>query len=132
MKCEHCEIEFTPKRETAIYCSDNCRVKAYNKRSGKKAKPPLQMQVLMTRLENALEKIEAIKLQPTVYDTSRIFNNTDEPLQFKKPERVKTPSEWVAEKREIPDGNTEMYQKWLKDLDASDLSSKVKTEIKFA
>ena len=44
----------------------------------------------------------------------------------------KTPQEWVAEKREIPDGNMEMYQEWLAKLDASDLSTKVKTEIKFA
>jgi hypothetical protein len=50
----------------------------------------------------------------------------------KPPQVNKTPLEWVAEKREIPEGANELYQKWLSDLDASNLPTKIKTEIKFA
>ncbi len=33
-KCEYCQSEFTSKRVTRKYCSDNCKQMAYFKRSG--------------------------------------------------------------------------------------------------
>ncbi|MBA2611369.1 MAG: hypothetical protein H0U95_05305 [Bacteroidetes bacterium] len=33
-KCEYCQSEFTSKRMTRKYCSDNCKQMAYFKRSG--------------------------------------------------------------------------------------------------
>lgn len=37
-KCEHCSKEFISNRITAKYCSDNCRVYAFNKRKQNKEK----------------------------------------------------------------------------------------------
>jgi len=50
----------------------------------------------------------------------------------KMPIIKKTPEQWIAEKREIADGNMEEYTKWLTDLDASDLHPTIKKQIKFA
>jgi hypothetical protein len=131
MICLNCEKEFTPKRESAKYCSDNCRVKAYNKRSGKKAKPPMQMQVLITRLENALEKIEAIKIQPTVYDAPKVFNDSDEPMFPPKSKMVKSREYFqkiIKSGLELP----EEFMTFDNDIDESDLPESVKKEYKLA
>lgn len=45
----------------------------------------------------------------------------------------KTPYEWVCEKREIPDGDIDSYNKWFKRLqDCTYLNAKEKTEIKMS
>lgn len=88
MECLNCKKEFQPKRDSAKYCSDNCRVRFYLKKVkiAKEQKPPLTFQVILNRMENVLEKIESRQSLPQ-YDapkTERIFS--DEPPKWEQPE----------------------------------------------
>lgn len=63
MKCFNCDKEFTPKRSTAKYCSDNCRVKSFLER-GKKEKPitVTKLQVLYNSLLDMVGRLDNAKL----------------------------------------------------------------------
>jgi len=129
MECLNCEKEFTQKRDTAKYCSDNCRVKAYNKRSGKTAKPTIQMQSVLARFESALQKMEAMGITTTIHNVLPVVEKSTEQVIS---EQNKTPEEWVLEKREIPEWDIESYNKWFAALEASGLTKQQKSLIKIS
>jgi hypothetical protein len=87
MKCLFCENEFANKRETAKFCSTNCRVKWHNKHGGSKSGEVKKstLQVLVNRMMDRLDKIEAAEPTPTVLDAPKYKPIFDEPLQYTKP-----------------------------------------------
>lgn len=57
--CLNCEKEFQEQRETAKFCSTNCRVKYHQKNNGKKTEKVtnLKLTVLYNSLLEVIEKI---------------------------------------------------------------------------
>jgi len=123
-ECLHCKKEFQEKKETAKYCSDSCRV-MFN-RNKPKVDKGLSTESKLDVLYNAiLEKLSSNGFNQ-VSPTSHVFIHTDQPVKVK----AKTPEEWVQEKREIPDWDTESYQKWFLSLESSSLTKQQKSLIK--
>jgi hypothetical protein len=85
IKCQKCGKEFTPKKETAKFCSVSCRV-GYHKKHGKKnTLNPVQVQVLYNTI---MEKLGAIQFSPATaksYDGSKLdLKGVDEAGMFPK------------------------------------------------
>lgn len=107
--CLNCEKKFKEKRETAKFCSTNCRVK-WHKKNGKKKKEAIsevQMQVLYNSILAAVEKIGTQNGLPSPVGVVVNQQIRDEPLSFDKlkahippPDRIDT---FAAELHNAPD-----------------------------
>jgi len=73
-KCEHCAKEFTPKRKTAKFCSDRCRVQYHRWRDKSVSTPFAQAAELinhigkMTEGTLSFEAIQALKSLKSICD----------------------------------------------------------------
>jgi len=130
MICLNCNIDFNPKRPTAKFCSDNCRVKYHRKHGKKEAIKPFQMQALYNEIK---EMVGRISVQDLNKPTNQIqpFQQPQTNYVASAVKQRKSPQEWVIEKREIED--PEIYRKWVKELEEDPyLSTKEKSLIKQA
>lgn len=136
-KCLKCGKDFEVKRDSAKFCSTSCRVMWNRKNpSVQKKKAELRMDVIYNSI---LELIETHKadLPKDFRDVTNIgilkSNGNVEPMFPIKQEVRKSPAEWVMEKREIPDGDTDSYKEWFNRLEACTyLNTKQKSEIKIS
>lgn len=129
--CEKCGKAFNPKKDTAKYCSDSCRVMACRNRQKKGAVTTSQLQVVYNAILDLLasSRVELpTNLVSGKSDSLLHSNGSVTPFTMT---RQKTVEEWIAAKREIPDNDE--YQRWLSELEADQyLSSKQKSLIKNA
>ena len=85
MECLQCQKELVGKRDTAKYCSDNCRVKWNRKNVTKKDITKVQIQVLYNEILEMVERIKSVPM-PNFYDAPPINKHfTDEPPQYLSP-----------------------------------------------
>ena len=131
-ECLQCQGQFKSKSATVKFCSTKCRVKYHRKhpKQNKETITDLNIRVLYNQMLEWMSKPNFIPPTHPAYEGTK---TTYEPMFTPKPPTTKkTPDQWVAEKREIADGNMEEYTKWLTNLDASDLHPTIKKQIKFA
>lgn len=81
--CLWCQEEFNPKKESALYCCDSCRVMAYQDR---KKKGLLKKEAFVQdQLSEVLTQMKAVLASiPTQFDGPKLPDNFmgDEPLSF--------------------------------------------------
>jgi hypothetical protein len=115
-ECLQCKKEFDAKRDSAKYCSDNCRVKWNRKNAVKKDISPVQLQVLYNSLLEMVGKINTAALPP-FFDAEPPKNlaRTEPPIYQKAVIKIKrsfdyykqariacqTEEEWIDLKNEI-------------------------------
>jgi hypothetical protein len=84
IKCLYCEEEFEPKRETAKYCSDSCRV-MYNRKYGKKnVVTKFQMQTLYNEIRSMVNDLNkpTNQIKPQEQPKTNYFvDTTPKPIQ---------------------------------------------------
>jgi hypothetical protein len=117
IKCLYCEDEFEPKRETAKYCSDSCRV-MYNRKHGKKnAVTKFQMQTLYNEIRSMVNDLNkpTNSIQPFQQPETNFPINTT-PLKLTPQIAPKSYLQYLNEKRELL--NEEQYHAWLAELEA--------------
>lgn len=103
-KCLQCGKDFEAKRDSAKYCSDNCRVKWNYANKDKKNK--LTFQVAENKLLDLIEKLETkitySAVTPSTYDGKRVGSNylLDEPAMFQQPkQKIRRTYDWYANSR---------------------------------
>lgn len=96
IKCLKCHKEFEPKRETAKFCSNSCRV-GYHRKHGKSDKvKPYQMQAIYNAVLGLIEvtKQQSVSLPADFKNVQKIgVLNTDgtiEPLNLTKPKILRS------------------------------------------
>lgn len=120
--CLNCGNEFEAKRDSAKYCSDNCRVKWNWKHRNERKK--IGLQVIEKRIIELLDKFET---KQSVVAAAKPINN-----YFQQPIRQvsKTPQQWVDEKRNCE--NDEQYTAWFNELQKSGLPKETIKKILFS
>lgn len=113
-KCLHCPTIFQYERDSAKFCSVNCRV-LYNRHKPKVEKGLSVNSKIDMLCNSVMEMNAALKLMEQHRLPTTVPNN-DVPI--KETNAIITPAEWIEEKREIPDGDTETYIKWFNRLEA--------------
>ncbi len=105
-KCLSCEKVFDAKRDTAKFCSVNCRVK-WNYKNGKKDKvSKFDLKVVYNELLDLAQKLSAGTMpQPKVYDAPKLPQTfKDEPKQWQEPTQerliIRNADQWHSLKRE--------------------------------
>jgi DNA-directed RNA polymerase subunit RPC12/RpoP len=97
-KCLNCEKEFDAKRETAKYCSTNCRVKFFNKNGKNGAVTKLDLKVVYNELLDLAQKLSASANQPKVFDAQKLpTTHSDEPKQWQETIHTQQPLDKVAQ-----------------------------------
>ncbi len=130
IRCLHCSKEFEGKRQSAKFCSDNCRVLNHQKNGkGNKVKP-LNLVFILNEIKAQLNRFDEtlkmfdMKIQDLTIPTHQIKPITDTKSQSNVIHSVpakeatkplsRTPEEWLKLKRECE--TDEQYQEWLTDL----------------
>jgi len=128
MKCLNCQKDFSPKKATAKYCSDSCRV-MYNRKNGKKkAVTSVQMQALYNSMMEAVEAFKSLPL-PADYQNIKsvgILGSNGQIIPLKPTQHpLKSFDYYRAAKREV--NNEEDWQAMkVEILKAPNLSDKQK------
>lgn len=140
-KClfEGCDKMFQPKRESAKFCSDTCRVKHSYKNKGKNQKKKesdilLQMQVISNTVLGAIEllssKIEFSPITNKAYkgnSVNRVIMDEAGLWEMPKEKRVivRSAEQWLEQKREC--SSTEEWLEIKAQIEAAtNLSPKTK------
>jgi len=125
IKCLNCEKEFEPKRETAKYCSVNCRVR-YNQKNGKKnAVSKFQMQALYNEVLSMVRDLSkpTNEIKPFEQPKTNYSINTA-PLNLTQPQAGKSFEQFKAEKQECE--SEESWEKLKQEILSSWLTKKQK------
>ena len=118
-QCLECKSDFDSKSANSKFCSVKCRVKHHRKTSvGKNGISVTQLQVIYNSILELVSNrnVELPKSLQAAIITSLPSNDIMFP--FKETNVVKTPEEWVEEKREVPDGDIDAYKVWFDKLEA--------------
>lgn len=108
IKCLKCEKEFEPKRETAKFCSDSCRVMWHRKNGKNRPVTKTQVQVLYSMALSALTELKNHKpaeLPADYLNVTKIGvlgqDGTVKPLSFSAPQTaLKSFEQWQRAKVE--------------------------------
>jgi hypothetical protein len=88
-QCLECEKPFEAKRESAKFCSVNCRVKWNRKNGNKTPVKPIQVQVLYNAMMDMVSNFKFTPTTPSSYDAPKIPIVNDEYGQFSPPKPLK-------------------------------------------
>lgn len=129
MKCLNCEKEFTAKRETAKYCSTNCRVKWHKKHGSKKGVSEIQVQVLYNSMLEMFSKFNKFPIDAG-FNSDRngdvgVSDITQKQLEIKKPNIIRTESYFI---NRIKEGffSPEDHADFVNEVNESNLNQKAK------
>lgn len=108
IKCLNCGSEFEPKRETAKFCKDSCRVLWHRKNGKNKPVTKLQVQVLYEMALSVLEQLnkdKSTELPADYLNFSKVGvlqpNGDIAPFVAPKPQiALKSFDQWREKKRE--------------------------------
>jgi hypothetical protein len=127
-KCLRCETEFDAVRDSAKFCSANCRVKWNYK--NKSTKKQISFSVVENRVLELLDKLESklilSQTLPESYDGKKFDKiNFDEPTQWKEKKRtvIRSFENYAALRKECE--NDEDWEKLKQEiLNADNLTTK--------
>lgn len=133
MKCLKCEKEFIPKRETAKFCSTNCRVKWHvkNKDATKSIQDKVVEKELLETIAEFKELIKTTKINfsqitPSSYDGAKnTVHYLDEVAMFPKKPLIRRSFENYQQLK-LDCESIEAWEILKSEILVSDLSSKQK------
>lgn len=113
MICLGCQKEFKGK-QTAKFCSVNCRVKkCRDKKRNQPKKPDMEkasMTVLINQILDRLDKVEFKPVNQKSYDAPKLSNLTyDEPGQWQKSDILKD-YDYYKQKRKDCDNDSDWFE----------------------
>lgn len=144
MKCLHCQKEFKEVRETAKFCSANCRVKYHREHGSKNEIKPYKVQLLLNEFKGAMDEFKGLiksggmQIQDLNHPTQQIKPITDHlpqsnvvfSVEPKKPvKQPKSVVRYISERLECE--TPEDYEQWLANLESDPyLSTRDKAQAK--
>jgi len=116
IKCLNCEDEFEPKRTTAKYCSDSCRVMYHRKWGKKNLVTKLDMQILYNEMLSMVRDLNkpTNSIQPQQQPETNFSINTP-PFKIAQPKAPKSFLQYQSEKKELE--NEDQYRIWLEEVE---------------
>ena len=131
-ECLNCNKSFDEKRDSAKYCSGNCRVK-WNRKNPKKEKKLSELQQIKVMYNILIKKIDDLALHTVSLPLDKFKQNfSDVVPQIEINPKIaikKTSAHWVELRRECQDAND--FAKWIEDLENDQfLTIREKSQIK--
>lgn len=106
-ECFHCKNEFSPKKDSAKYCSDNCRVLAYQKRvrngeSGSGLSMRAKIDIIFNKVQNFnFEKPKSVQFNSPPPSLKQVNFIKDFTYYAKKIRECEIQDDYIILKNEI-------------------------------